>query len=67
MGEVINLRKWRARRDKERSAAEAAANRRAFGRTAGEKRRDALEARQRDAKLDQAKLGAPRPKDGPEG
>lgn len=55
MADIVNLRQ--ARKHKARAAAEteAAANRALSGRTKGEKRRDALETQQAQAKLDGAK------------
>jgi hypothetical protein len=54
MGEVINLRKWRAQREREAAAATAAANRIAHGRTKAEKRQEAAEAARRQKLLDAA-------------
>ena len=56
MGEVVNLRKWRRARDRTAEAAQAEANRTAFGRTKAEKQRDAEEAGRRKAVLDAARL-----------
>ena len=44
MGEIVNLRQARKRVERAQREAEAASNRVKFGRTAGEKRADALEA-----------------------
>ncbi len=44
MGEIVNLRQARKRAERTRREAEAAANRVKYGRTAAEKRADALEA-----------------------
>jgi hypothetical protein len=51
MGEVVNLRKWRRARNKAEEAAQAAANRAAFGRTRAQKETDAAEAAKREAVL----------------
>ncbi len=59
MGEVVNLRKWRKAREKAEAAAQAAANREAFGRTRAQKRRDTAEAAQRDALLEGGRLEPP--------
>ena len=56
MGELVNLRQARKRREQARREAEAAANRRKFGRTAAEKQSDALEARRRERAHDGAQL-----------
>lgn len=56
MGDVVNLRKWRRAKAKEEEAAQAAANRAAFGRTRAQKQRDEAEDARRQALLDDAKL-----------
>ncbi|MCQ8240445.1 DUF4169 family protein [Rhizosaccharibacter radicis] len=56
MGEVVNLRRVRRRRDRHAAGQEADANRARFGRTADEKRRDELDAGRRDAVLDGARI-----------
>lgn len=60
MGEVVNLRKWRRAKAKAEDAAQAAANREAFGRTRAEKERDAREAAQREALLRGSRLEPPK-------
>lgn len=55
MAEVVNLRKWRAAKAKTEAEAQAAANRVAFGRTKGQKARDAAEETRRRTLLDQAR------------
>ncbi|WP_191085258.1 DUF4169 family protein [Roseococcus microcysteis] len=55
MAEVVNLRKWRAAKAKMEAEAQAAANRVAFGRTKGQKARDAAEEARRRTLLDQAR------------
>jgi hypothetical protein len=57
MSEVVNLRKWRRTREKLAEAAQAEANRRAFGRTKAEKQRDAAEKARRQALLTGVRLG----------
>ena len=59
MGEVVNLRKWRRARDKVVAAAQAAANREAFGRTPAQKRREAAEEAKRRALLAGSQLEKP--------
>lgn len=56
MGDVVNLRKWRRAKAKEDEAAQAAANRAAFGRTKAQKRQDEAQDAQHRALLDAAKL-----------
>jgi hypothetical protein len=60
MGEVVNLRKWRRARDKAEEAAQAAANREAFGRTRAQKEREAAEAAKREAALQGSRLEPPK-------
>ncbi|MBB3898326.1 DUF4169 family protein [Roseococcus suduntuyensis] len=55
MAEVVNLRKWRAAKAKTEAEVQAAANRVAFGRTKGQKARDAAEEARRRTLLDQAR------------
>lgn len=55
MGEVVNLRRARKARARAADAAQASANRAAFGRTKAEKARDEEEAARRDRLLDGAK------------
>ena len=56
MGEIVNLRSQRRRRDKQQAAQQAADNRARHGRTPAEKRRDAIEAARRESGLDGARL-----------
>lgn len=66
MAEIINLRlarKARARRDEQNTAD---ANRRLFGRTQSEKRRDKAEADRLSKQLDQSKLGREKGGDTPD-
>ncbi|WP_248709675.1 DUF4169 family protein [Sediminicoccus sp. KRV36] len=58
----MNLRKWRRARDKASEAAQAAANREAFGRTRGQKAQDAAEAAQRRALLEGSLMEPPEQK-----
>ena len=62
MGEIVNLRQARKRQERARRAAEAASNRVRYGRTAAEKRTDALEAGRRERAQDGARLD-PEPKE----
>ena len=56
MGEIVNLRTVRKRLEEARREAEAAANRVRFGRTAAEKRMDALAAERRERAVEGARL-----------
>ncbi|MFA7430460.1 MAG: DUF4169 family protein [Rhodospirillaceae bacterium] len=56
MGEVINLREVRKRRDRAAREAEAAANRARFGRTKVDKRKDADEVERARRDLDGKRL-----------
>ncbi len=62
MGEIVNLRQARKRLERARREAEAAANRVRHGRTAAEKRTDALETERRERAQDGARLD-PEPKE----
>lgn len=57
----MNLRKWRRAKAQDEEAAQAAANRAAYGRTKTQKRRDEAEEAQRRTLLDAARL-TPEPK-----
>ena len=62
MGEIVNLRQARKRQERARHEIEAAANRVRYGRSAAEKRTDALETGRRE----RAQVGArldPEPKE----
>lgn len=59
MGDVINLRAVRKAKGREERAAEAQANRAKFGRTKGEKLREAQEAERAARLLDGAKREEP--------
>ncbi len=59
MGEIVNLREARKRREKAARDAQAAENRTRFGRTTGEKQEDQRERERRTALLDQSKLDPP--------
>jgi hypothetical protein len=56
MGEIVNLKQARKRLERARREAEAAANRVRYGRTAAEKRTDALETGRRERAQDGARL-----------
>jgi hypothetical protein len=62
MGEIVNLRQARKRQQRARRATEAASNRLRYGRTAAEKRTDALETGRRERAQDGARLD-PEPKE----
>lgn len=55
MGDIVNLRDHRKRKDRERKQADADAKRILFGRTKGEKKRDELEKASTLRKVDGAK------------
>lgn len=59
MGDVINLRSARKQRDRAAREAEAAANRSRFGRTKGQKLKDADEAARARRDLDGKRLEHP--------
>ncbi|SFJ88355.1 protein of unknown function [Sphingomonas sp. NFR04] len=59
MADILNLNKARKARAKATAQAEAEANRARFGRTKGEKARDAAEAERKVRTLDQAKRETP--------
>ena len=56
MGDIVNLRTERRRREKQAAALQAADNRSRFGRTGTQKQRDETEAARRQATLDGARL-----------
>ena len=66
MGDVVNLRRARKRRDREARAEVAERNRVAHGRTLPERRATAAERRRAAAELDGARLGESRPEPRPE-
>ena len=59
MAEVINLRLARKARARNQAQGEAAANRAKFGRTAGEKAREAADKERADRLLDGARRDEP--------
>lgn len=59
MGDVVNFRDARKKRERAASEALAAANRAKHGRTLGERKDDQNERDRRGALLDQAKLDPP--------
>lgn len=56
MGEIINLNRARKAKARTEQEAQAAANRRAFGRTRAEREADAAERRRQAAELDARRL-----------
>jgi hypothetical protein len=58
MAEVINLRTARKARARTEAQTQAAGNRARFGRTNGEKARDAMDAARAERQLDGAKRGS---------
>ncbi|MFD2233602.1 DUF4169 family protein [Phaeospirillum tilakii] len=56
MGEIINLNRARKAKARTEREAQAAANRRAFGRTRAEREADAAERRRQAAELDARRL-----------
>ena len=64
MGEIVNLRSHRRRRDKQDASRQAADNRSRFGRTPAEKKRDEAEAALSRAVLDGARLEVDPPIEG---
>jgi hypothetical protein len=63
MGNVVNLRLARKRKAREQAEAQAAANRRKFGRTPAQRAAEAAEAEEARRKLDRLKLDDPPPRD----
>lgn len=59
MGDLINLRKARKRRERERDAAEAAHNRAAFGMSKAERRKVEAEREKAQRTLDSHRLEPP--------
>lgn len=56
MGEIVNLKRFRKRSDREQAAKQADANRARFGRTKPERARDELRASRADKLLDQHRI-----------
>jgi hypothetical protein len=59
MAEIINFNKARKRKLREAAAKQAAENRVKFGRSKGQKQRDAAETEEAQRKLDELKRDAP--------
>ena len=59
MGEIVNLRRHRRRQQRAAEDQAAADNRARFGRTRGDRALDELQAGQREAVLDGARLDRP--------
>jgi hypothetical protein len=56
MGEIVNLKRFRKRNEREQAAREAEANRALFGRSKSERAADAMRARRADEVLDQHRI-----------
>ncbi len=56
MGDVVNLKRFRKRSEREQSAKEAEANRARFGRSKSERAADATRARRANEFLDQHRI-----------
>jgi hypothetical protein len=57
MGDVVNLKRFRKKTDRERAAQRAGENRTRHGRTRAERERDAATERKLNDQLDQHRLG----------
>lgn len=55
MGDVVNLNQFRKKRSRKNAEDTARNNRASFGRSAAQKKQDAIEQQKRDALLDQKK------------
>ena len=56
MGDVINLKRFKKRSDREQAAKQADANRARFGRTRSERKLDELRSSRADVLLDQHRI-----------
>ena len=56
MGDVVNLKRFKKRNEREQSARQADANRARFGRSKSEKAQDKLQGERAKTKLDQHRL-----------
>jgi Domain of unknown function (DUF4169) len=56
MGDVVNLKRFRKRSEREQAAKEAEANRARFGRSKSERAADAMRARRANELLDQHRI-----------
>ena len=56
MGDVVNLKRFRKRSEREQAAKEAEANRTRFGRSKSERAADAMRARRASELLDQHRI-----------
>ncbi len=56
MGDIVNLKRFRKRGEREQAAKEAEANRARFGRSKSERAADAMRARRADELLDQHRV-----------
>ena len=57
MGDIVNLKRFRKRSEREQAAKEAEANRARFGRSKSERAADATRARRTSELLDQHRIG----------
>ncbi len=56
MGEIVNLKRFRKRSEREQAAKDAGANRAKFGRTKSERAAEAMRARRTEEILDQHRI-----------
>ncbi len=56
MGEIVNLKRFRKRSEREQAAKDAGANRAKFGRTKSERAAEAMRARRTEDILDQHRI-----------
>ncbi len=56
MGDIVNLKRFRKRSEREQAAKEAEANRARFGRSKSERAADAMRARRANELLDQHRI-----------
>lgn len=56
MGEIVNLKRFRKRSEREQAARDAGANRARFGRTKSERAAEAMRAKRSDEHLDQHRI-----------
>ena len=57
MGDIVNLKRFRKRSEREQAAKDAEANRARFGRSKSERAADAMRARRANELLDQHRIG----------
>lgn len=56
MADIVNLKRFRKRSERERAATEAEANRARFGRTKAERAADVMRSRRANERLDQHRI-----------